>query len=648
MYSAVEQIAKHLGGAKKTTNGWDCKCPLHEDKKSSLSVAVGSKGGIVMHCHAGCFGDDLVNYIKTNTNLWPQSGRPRANTFPSIDFTKISSKPITFAPPKAVPTPLSPLPPASATPPAVPKPKPEIAAVYPYVDEAGKPLFEAVRMEPKDFRQRVLQDDGTYSWTIKGIRRVPYRLPELLAAIAAGKDVLICEGEKDVDRAYAAGLIATCNPMGADNGAGNKWLPEFSQYFVGASVIVIPDQDEPGRKHAAHVINTLKDVALHLGTANPTTGKDLADWLDAGATEADIHNAVVPYVALSDEKPATSIQSSIISFDDVLAMENMKWLIKDVIPLATTGAIYGPSSSGKSFVAFDALAAVARGDEYWFGHRIHEHRPVLIVALEGSAGLPQRVKAYMNEKGNPGKGLLFKITPLNILDRAQCDVLCEEILALNLINPIVNIDTLNQATPGMDENSPEMALAIEAQKYISHRINGMVVFTHHTGKDLSKGMRGHSSLRASLDWTMEVRKDEKGNRSWVTEKLKDGPDGGGKSFELKVVQVGTDQFGDPETSCVVVECAAADPLFQVVAQDRDKNPVELILFLDQFAIQNYTIKELETLMKMTNHQVRNGYSALKKLNLIDDDGITQLGKEEWSRSGGQVSQKGKAPWKRGK
>ena len=68
MYSAVEQIAKHLGGAKKTTNGWDCKCPLHEDKKSSLSVAVGSKGGIVMHCHAGCFGDDLVNYIKTNTN----------------------------------------------------------------------------------------------------------------------------------------------------------------------------------------------------------------------------------------------------------------------------------------------------------------------------------------------------------------------------------------------------------------------------------------------------------------------------------------------------------------------------------------------------------------------------------------------------
>ena len=157
-----------------------------------------------------------------------------------------------------------------------------IVAVYPYYDESGRLLFEVCRLAPKRFRQR--RPSG--EWGIQGVRRVLYRLPEL---IAAPKDALVYipEGEKDCDRlATLWGLVATCNPMGA-----GKWRSEYAAFLRGRHCVVIADNDEVGHQHAVEIATSLAAVAasvrvLHLQNL-PEKG-DISDWIVAGGTQSDL------------------------------------------------------------------------------------------------------------------------------------------------------------------------------------------------------------------------------------------------------------------------------------------------------------------------------------------------------------------------
>ena len=98
--------------------------------------------------------------------------------------------------------------------------KRRIAATYDYTDENGELLFQAVRYEPKGFNQRRPDGKDSWKWSLKGVKRVLYRLPELMSADPA-KPVFVVEGEKDADNLIQLGLVATTNPMGA-----GKWSPE--------------------------------------------------------------------------------------------------------------------------------------------------------------------------------------------------------------------------------------------------------------------------------------------------------------------------------------------------------------------------------------------------------------------------------------
>ncbi len=118
--------------------------------------------------------------------------------------------------------------------------RPRIVAQYDYRDEAGNLLFQAVRLEPKDFRQRRPKPGGGWDWNVKGVRMVPYRLPELLAEPA--RPVVVVEGEKDCDNLARIGVLATCNAGGA-----GKWTAEHSEFLRGRRVIVLADNDEVGQ-----------------------------------------------------------------------------------------------------------------------------------------------------------------------------------------------------------------------------------------------------------------------------------------------------------------------------------------------------------------------------------------------------------------
>jgi len=163
-----------------------------------------------------------------------------------------------------------------------------IKAVYDYTDQEGVRLFQVLRFEPVGHPKTFLQRTGPdqQKWSVKGVRRVPYRLPELIEDLALDHVVFIVEGEKDVITLRDLGVPATTNPMGA--GAG-KWLPEFNQHFRGADVVVCGDNDDVGRAHAKLVASNLYGVArrvrvLDLAQFWPAIaeGDDITDWFDRG------------------------------------------------------------------------------------------------------------------------------------------------------------------------------------------------------------------------------------------------------------------------------------------------------------------------------------------------------------------------------
>jgi len=167
-------------------------------------------------------------------------------------------------------------------------------AHYDYTDAEGQMLFQVVRFEPKTFRQRrrVVKMDGasagiTWEYNVKGVHRVLYRLPKVISA----DQVLLVEGEKDVENLEKLGFTATCNPGGACSNS-SKWLKNYSDNLEGKSVVILPDNDEPGSQHAQIVFQALRFRARELRIVKIPVGKDASDWIAAGATRETIEQAI--------------------------------------------------------------------------------------------------------------------------------------------------------------------------------------------------------------------------------------------------------------------------------------------------------------------------------------------------------------------
>lgn len=242
------------------------KCPAHEDKRSSLSIALGRDGGIVLHCHAGCATEEILERIGLGMReLMPpgKSGgksRVRAGTQP----------------------------PASAAGPKLTLVKPEhkfavggayynkkdnrqekITCVYGYEDKEGTARVWVARTDEKSFPVYHLGADGGLYWGRGPYGGLLYRLPELAKAVRAGRTVYVVEGEKDVESLAALGYDATCNLGGGGKG---KWPDGVEGHFTGADVVVIPDNDQPGRSHAEEVCKAINRTAKRVRLLDLSTG----------------------------------------------------------------------------------------------------------------------------------------------------------------------------------------------------------------------------------------------------------------------------------------------------------------------------------------------------------------------------------------
>ena len=232
--------------------------------------------------------------------------------------------------------------------------------------------------------------------------------------------------------------------------------------------------------------------------------------------------------------------------NEIMALKPLSWLVNGIFPATGLASMFGPTGSGKSFLGFDCGAAVADGVT-WFGFKTNAC-PVVYAALEGEAGYRLRVGAWEKQtrRDLPDNLFLF-LQPFKLTDP-------QDVLDLAAVVPhgaAIFVDTLNRAAPTSDENSSkDMGEILEGAKRLQELTGGLVVLIAHTGKDVSKGVRGHSSLFAALDAGIEVERNTNG-RSWSVAKSKDSSDGLGFPFKLKVHDLGKDSDGDPLTSCTV-------------------------------------------------------------------------------------------------
>ena len=250
-----------------------------------------------------------------------------------------------------------------------------------------------------------------------------------------------------------------------------------------------------------------------------------------------------------------------VSASELVSRPPVRWRVRGVLPLEGIAAFYGPPSCGKSFLALDLLAAIAAGRD-WFACRV-KPAPVLYIGLEGEAGIAQRVRAHQARHGI-AEAMRFLLAPLDLRQPQDRADIISAARAAGLAGGVLCIDTLAASAPGMDENtSADMGEVIAALKALQAELGGLVLAVHHTGKDATKGLRGHSSLLGALDAAIEVtRTDDR--REWRTAKSKDGADGDAHPFRLEVVELETDEDGEPVTSCVVApEERAADAVRRV-------------------------------------------------------------------------------------
>ncbi|RCW79977.1 AAA family ATPase [Paracoccus lutimaris] len=252
------------------------------------------------------------------------------------------------------------------------------------------------------------------------------------------------------------------------------------------------------------------------------------------------HNLTPPIVAPNPNR------FKLLSGDELDRMGPVDWRIKRIIPKKGLFAIGGPSRSAKSFLAMLMGGTIVTGTDF-FGHKV-ETCAVTYAGLEGATGIPGRFKALRQHMQDDLRDFRVILQPVSL--GSEQDI--QDLAAVCPQGSVLIIDTLARATPGMDENAPkDMGKIIAAATQLYERINGVVILIHHTGKDESKGFRGHSDFIGALDGAIIVSRDGD-NRKFKLDKVKDGEDGAYFGFKLETVILGTDEDGEDITSCVVV------------------------------------------------------------------------------------------------
>jgi hypothetical protein len=568
----AEQIAKSLGNAKRANGQWVASCPVpshgkgNGDKNPSLSVHIDDEGKPLFHCHGGCT-QELVFQTIRDMQLLPE----------------LEERPDPLANIK-------------------PLPKVEFQQEWQYQDEDRVTVFVKHRLRVgesgKTYRLYKVDTDGKRYPTLGDARIVPYKLPELLDAKTAGRIIYLAEGEKAVDALMSLGVVATT----AHSGAGH-WPEAITEYFAGANVVILPDNDLSGWSYARKAAEAILPIAKAVKVVDlglQEQGDDAYEFIEAGGGRAELAALVkaapkinsvddvtiperlqaiqpnapidVPQPQAEDiakefapdppkeaDKPKPTKTIKIESWDTIQD-EPVEWLIEGVIPKGSFTALYGPPGSFKSFIALDIAEAIATG-RTWMGKEVKQTGAVLYLAGEGFGGIGARIKACkMHHQTEDGAPIYIVRHQLNLRSSAE-DFNALMMAVVTLVEQtgmefsLAIVDTLARAFGGGNENSSEdMGAFITAMGKVQEFLNCALMVLHHSGKDAAKGLRGHSSLLGAVDTELELlRFDEQMKGVLTISKQKDGADNERFGFEMVEVEIRPAGLGlsDPVVSLAV-------------------------------------------------------------------------------------------------
>ena len=423
---------------------------------------------------------------------------------------------------------------------------------YDYIGDHGVLVYQVVRTDfadgKKTFRQQRPDGQGGWISSIKGIERIPYNLPEILHR--KERWVWVVEGEKCVERLRDLGIVATTN-----NGGSGNWGDEHSKWLKDRQVIVVPDNDEAGRKHGAKVVNSLLPIAkevrlLDLSKELPDKG-DIVDWLDSGKTKQQLIGMVktAPSIIEAMQDPGEIEQDEIevyptMALGELMAMPPVQFLVDSLFTRHGFSVMYGPPGCGKTFLALDIALCVASGSAF---HEMPvQQGSVLYIAGEGVGGIGKRVKAWLENRGNgvTEKELPFYVLPTAVDFTSLADV--EKLKAtIQLLEEraggfsLIVVDTVARALLGADENSAtDIGKFVKTCDVLKQSYNAALLGIHHSGKDGSRGMRGSSALLGAVDTSIQVKKSG-AVLTVVTEKQKDAEPAEDLFFQMETAEVGT-------------------------------------------------------------------------------------------------------------
>ena len=454
--SKLEQV-------KHNDNSIVAICPSHEDKNPSLTASLTSEK-ILVKCQAGCTFKEIVSAL----------GMKQSQFFTPKEKT----------------------------------PSGKIVARYSYEDKDGNTAYCVVRFEPKAFRPR--RPDG--KWTLDGVNRVPYRLPQMLNAIKEGKEIIILEGEKDCDNAEMIGLVATTFPGGA-----GKWREEYSKWFQDAKVICLPDNDLPGRKGmhfiASKISNFAKSVRW-LELPNIHEKGDFSDWLSIeGNDQAKFKELISNAEHWNKEVNKDSLV--VLTLEELLNKEipPRKNLLAPWLPSQGLCMIYSTRGLGKTWLALEIAYAVSSGGNFlnW-----EAESPLGVLYIDGEMPLSLMKERLSQIENSRGKkiGNLFKILSpdaqqFGIPDlstregQEQIDALMGDEIKLVVLD---NLSTLIRSGKESESDSwlpvQEWALRLRSR-------GKSVLLIHHAGKGGQQ--RGTSRREDVLDTVIALRNSDNHN-----------------------------------------------------------------------------------------------------------------------------------------
>jgi len=426
---------------------------------------------------------------------------------------------------------------------------------YEYSDAQGAPIMKVVRKDFPNMPKRIKQmsfRDGDWQNGVKGIETPLFQLPEVLKACSSGQTIVIVEGEKCVLAAQSLGLVSTCNPGGA-----GKWKPHHSEYLRGADVVIVPDNDEAGRKHAATVQASLTGVAKTIKIVElpglPQKG-DIYDWISAGGTRGDFEALAQNAAPIANE---TSYRWPVTVGNKIVATAAPLALIENLLFQGDFSVVYGQPKCGKTFFVLDMAARVATG-AYFLGKKTRKGA-VIYVAGEGARGFRLRLEGWRDYHD-----VDFDDVPFIMVDGAPkirgeendtahlIELAAKEAAKLGHDPVLIIIDTLARSFNGGNENAAEdMGQFVDACKELQTKTGAHVLVVHHAGKNSENGMRGSSALLGAADLVIKVTKSGD-NHIVDVEAAKDIPLESLGGFRLQPHDLGRFDDGSQKNSAVAV------------------------------------------------------------------------------------------------